>query len=186
MLEWSTYLGGGVDDEINAIASDPAGNVYVAGRTASRDLAPAGALDGWDERNAICDDFPPCYDAFVAKYAPGGSLVHISYLSGRRDEAAQAIAADNAGNTYVAGFTNSPNFPIHSAFQPDWRCGFVYGDAFVTKLSPSGAVLGYSTYLGGCGSFGDVARGIAVDAQGRAVVAGRDGRLRLPHNPWRR
>ena len=183
VLEWSTYLGGGVDDEINAISSDPAGNVYVAGRTASRDLAPAGALDGWDERNAICEDFPPCYDAFVAKYAPSGSLVHITYLSGRRDEAAQAIAADSAGNAYVAGFTNSPNFPIRAAFQPDWRCGFVYGDAFVTKLSSSGAVLDYSTYLGGCGTFGDVARGIAVDAHDRAIVAGETDAFDFPTTP---
>jgi hypothetical protein len=183
VLEWSTYLGGGVDDEINAISSDAAGNVYVAGRTASRDLAPVGALDGWDERNAICEDDPPCYDAFVAKYAPGGSLVHLTYLSGRRDESAQAIAADGAGNADVAGFTNSPNFPIRSAFQPEWRCGFVYGDAFVTKLSPTGAALAYSTYLGGCGTFGDVARGIAVDAQGRAVVAGETDAFDFPTTP---
>jgi outer membrane protein assembly factor BamB len=183
VLEWSTYLGGGVDDEINAISSDAAGNVYVAGRTASRDLAPAGALDGWDERNAICEDDPPCYDAFVAKYAPDGSLVHLSYLSGRRDESAQAIATDGAGNAYVAGFTTSPNFPVRSAFQAQWRCGFVYGDAFVTKLSPTGAALAYSTYLGGCGSFGDVARGIAVDSHGRATVAGETDAFDFPTTP---
>jgi outer membrane protein assembly factor BamB len=183
VLEWSTYLGGGVDDEINAISSDAAGNVYVAGRTTSRDLAPAGAIDGWDERNAICEDYPPCYDAFAAKYAPDGSLVHLTHLSGRRDDAAQAIAADGAGNAYVAGFTNSPNFPIHSAFQPDWRCGYPWGDAFVTKLSPTGAALTYSTYLGGCGTFGDIARGIAVDAQGRAVVAGETDAFDFPTTP---
>src|SRR4029079_2706635 len=50
-LEWATDLGGGRDDAVTAIASDPAGNVYVAGRTLSRDLAPAG----WDERNNICE-----------------------------------------------------------------------------------------------------------------------------------
>jgi outer membrane protein assembly factor BamB len=176
VLEWSTYLGGGVDDEITSIDSDPAGNVYVAGRTSSRDLAPAG----WDERNAICEDDPPCSDAFVAKYAPDQSLVHLTYLSGRRDDGAQAIAADAAGNAYVAGNTMSPDFPVRSAAQTEWRCGSVYGDAFVTKLSPNGTVLGYSTYLGGCGSLGDVARGIAVDAQGRAVVAGETDAFDFP------
>ena len=179
-LEWSTYLGGGVDDEVNAITSDATGNVYVAGRTASRDLAPAGALDGFDERNAICEDDPPCFDAFVAKYAPDGSLVHLTYLSGRRDDSAQAIAADAMGAAYVAGYTTSPNFPVRSAAQAEWRCGFVYGDGFVTKLSPTGAVLAYSTYLGGCGTFGDVARGIAVDPQGRAVVAGETDAFDFP------
>jgi Beta-propeller repeat len=78
VLEWSAYLGGGVDDEITAIASDSAGNVYVAGRTVSRDLAPAG----WNERNAICEEEPPCYDAFVVKYSPSGSPVHVTTSQG--------------------------------------------------------------------------------------------------------
>jgi Beta-propeller repeat/PQQ-like domain len=179
VLEWATYLGGGVDDEVTAIASDPGGNVYVAGRTWSRDVAAAG----WNERNAICEDDAPCYDAFVAKYSPSGSLVHVTYVSGRRDDAALAIAADAGGNAYVAGYTTSPDFPVKSAFQDEWNCGFVYGDAFVTKLSPTGAALGYSTYLGGCHTFGDVAHGIAVDGQGRAVVAGSTDAFDFPTTP---
>ena len=65
-LEWGSFLGGGVDDAASDVTTDAAGFVYVAGRTGSRNLATLGALDGWDERNAICED-RPCGDAFVAK-----------------------------------------------------------------------------------------------------------------------
>ena len=172
VLEWGTYLGGGLDDSALAVASDPTGNVYVAGTTISRDLPGGGAFDGWDERNAICGEIDRCTDAFVAKYAPSGALVHLSYLSGRDHDVARGVAADAAGNAYVTGNTMSPNFPTRSAVQSSWNCGGAYGDAFVAKLGPDGRTLGYSTYLGGCASLGDVGRGIAVDGQGRAVVTG--------------
>jgi hypothetical protein len=54
-LEWSSFLGGGVDDAAATVATDAAGFVYVAGRTGSRDFAAHDALDAWDERNAICE-----------------------------------------------------------------------------------------------------------------------------------
>ena len=118
----------------------------------------------------------------MAKYAPGGAhLVHVTYLSGYRDDSAQAIAADASGNAYVTGYTMSPNFPTRSAFQSTWNCGVRYGDAFVAKLGPDGSQLSYSTYLGGCGGFlGDAGRAIAVDGQGRAVVAGDTDSFEFP------
>jgi hypothetical protein len=184
VLEWSSFLGGGVDDEGTAIATDPAGFVYVAGRTASRDFPIGAAVDGFDERNALCED-PPCTDAFVAKYRPGGAgLVHVTYLSGWEDDAAQDIVADASGNAYVTGFTMSKNFPVRNAMQADWRCGISLGDVFVAKLGPDGSLLDYSTYLGGCNTFlGEVGRAIDVDAAGRAVVAGRTDSWEFPTTP---
>jgi outer membrane protein assembly factor BamB len=184
VLEWSSFLGGGFDDRASAIATDASGNVYVAGSTNSRDFPIASPVDGYDERNAICSD-GRCTDAFVAKYAPGGTrLVHVTYLSGFRDDSAQAIAADADGNAYVTGFTMSPNFPTRNALQPSWACGGTYGDAFVVKLAPDGSALDYSTYLGGCrGSAGDVGRAIAVDSAGRAVVGGDTDSFEFPTTP---
>ena len=180
VLEWSSFLGGGFDDQAAAVATDPAGHVYVAGTTRSRDFPIASPVDGYDERNAICAE-RNCTDAFVAKYAPGGSrLVHVTYLSGFRNDSAQAVAADVAGNAYVTGFTMSPTFPTRAAFQPEWRCGAEYGDAFVAKLAPDGSALAYSTYLGGCGTFGDAGRAIAVDGAGRAVIAGQTDAYDFP------
>ena len=183
VLEWSTFLGGGVDDQASTVATDADGHVYVAGTTGSRDFPIASPVDGYDERNAICSE-ERCTDAFVAKYGPGGELVHVTYLSGFRDDAAQAITADAAGNAYVTGYTMSPNFPTRSAFQTTWNCGVSYGDAFVAKLGPDGSRLDYSTYLGGCfGFLGDPGRAIAVDSQGRAVVAGDTDSFEFPTTP---
>ena len=61
-------------------------------------------------------------------------------------------------------------FPVAGAIQTTNHGG---QDAFVAKLSPSGAALVYSTYLGGSGATTpEEANGIAVDGSGNAYVAG--------------
>ena len=73
---------------------------------------------------------------------------------------------DAAGNAYVTGGTSSTNFPTTpGAFQT------AGGGAFVTKVSPTGTGLAYSTRLGGV-SGGDGGQGVAVDAAGNAYVTG--------------
>ena len=115
-------------------------------------------------------------DAFVAELgASGSSLVYSSYLGGSLNEAAAGIAVDSAGSAYLAGWTISDDFPTIHAFQsaPDagapGDAGFTMGSAFVTKVSPGGSALAYSTYFGG-GL--DQASGIAVDRSGSAYVTG--------------
>jgi hypothetical protein len=84
-------------------------------------------------------------------------------------EAANGIAVDATGAAYVAGGTNSTNFPVTAgALQANNLGGG--GDAFVAKLNPAGGALVYSTYLGG--SSVDSAAGIAVDFVGNVYVAG--------------
>jgi hypothetical protein len=75
--------------------------------------------------------------------------------------------ADAAGSAYVTGGTSSPNFPTANPLQA--TKGFA-SDVFVTKFSPSGSGLLYSTYLGG----GDTesARGIALDPSGNVYLTG--------------
>jgi hypothetical protein len=91
-----------------------------------------------------------------------------TFLSGSGQDVAGALAVDNAGNSYVTGYTFSTNYPTVSPMQANFG-GSV--DAFVTKLSPSGAVL-FSTYLGGSG--GDFASAIAVDSNAIYVVGSTD------------
>lgn len=94
-------------------------------------------------------------------------LVYSTYLGGGSYDEARDIAVDGSGNAYVTGLTTSTNFPTVNASQSSYG-GVV--DAFVTKLSSSGA-RPYSTYLGG--SSNDQGWGIAVDGSGNAYVTGR-------------
>ncbi len=95
------------------------------------------------------------------------ALTYSAVTGGSRDNAATAIASDSSGNVYVAGWTDSSDFPLVNAMQSGSGGGV---DAFVLKLNPSGSTLIYATFLGGSGD--DRAFGIAVDASGEAAVTG--------------
>jgi hypothetical protein len=158
---YSTYLGGSGYDEINAVAADIAGNAYVAERTSSADFPTVHSLQPYKGA-----------DAFVAKLKPDGSaLVYSTFLGGSDEDAANAIALDLAGNAYVAGSTRSTDFPTVNPAQAAFTGQYPYSAiAFVAKLDRDGTKLMYSTYLGG-GNF-DAANAIAVDLAGDAYVAG--------------
>jgi len=160
VLVYSTYLGGSSDEYGNGIAVDGEGSAYVTGETYSSDFPTATPFDG---------SFNGGYeDAFVTKLSPSGtSLVYSTYLGGSIDDIGLGIAVDGAGSAYVTGLTNSSNFPTATPFD-----GSLNGtqDAFLTKLSPAGNSLVYSTYLGGDGT--DYGNGIAVDGVGSAYVTG--------------
>lgn len=163
-LVFSTYFGGSGEDAGNAIAVDSRGNIYVTGSTTSQDLP---ILNAWQ------DVLAGSRNAFIAKIAGDGShVIYATYLGGKESDQADGIAVDAAGNAYVAGETQSTDFPTKNALQ--YACvlahGICAGEAFVTKLSADGSAVLYSTYLGGSG--GDSASAIAVDRQGRAYVAG--------------
>jgi len=159
VLAYSTYLGGSADDAAMDIAVDAAGNAYVTGFTRSADFPTANA-------------FQPAYggnaDAFVTKInADGTTLLYSTYLGGSSDEVGQGIAVDSAGSVYLTGYTGSPDFPTVNPIQ---ATNHGIHDAFVTKISPDGSALVYSTYLGGSGD--DYGWGIAVDSAGNAHVTG--------------
>ena len=160
-LIYSTYLGGSGNDTGQGIAVDAAGYAYVTGDTDSPDFPIVHALQ-------------PTYggfglsDGFVAKLtADGTELIYSTYLGGRDNDNAAGIAVDAAGAAYVTGGTASPDFPIVNALQPTLRGG---ADAFVAKLTPDGAALVHSTYLGG--SMDDGGNDIAVNADGDAYITG--------------
>jgi hypothetical protein len=170
-LVYSTFLGGSGFDRGYGIVVDADGHAYVTGYTASVDFpTTVGALQTTSGGSS---------DAFITKLNPTGSaLVYSTYLGGSGGDASYGgIAVDAAGNAYVAGTTESLNFPTTpGAFQLARGC--CGGDAFVAKLNPTGSGLVYSTYLGGGNS--DGANGIAVDAAGNAYVAGATLSINFP------
>ena len=176
---YSTYLGGTDNDVGLALAIDSSGNAYVAGVTQSFDFPVAGPIQPTHHGGG--DAFG---DAFVAKLdANGSTLLYSTYLGGSADDGATAIAADSSGNAYIAGTTESFDFPTANALQPNNGVVREAADAFVSKLNSSGSALLYSTYLGGGGA--DGATGIAVDSAGNAYVSGITGSANFPTvNPF--
>jgi hypothetical protein len=124
--------------------------------------------------------------AFVTKFSPdGSSLVYSTYLGGSDSDNGMAITVDSAGEAFVTGWTDSPDFPTTSgAYQT--ICGPGYTDwwapaetttcpggnmsPFLFKLNAAGSGLVYSTFLGGAGNA--LGEAIAVDAAGRAYLVG--------------
>lgn len=166
-LVYSTYLGGTGDDHGRAIAIDAAGNAYVTGDTTSTDFPRVNSFQGSSGGGQ---------DAFVAKISSSGQLLlYSTYLGGAGSESSAGIAVDISGNVYVAGFTQSPNFPLANAIKPTLNAPV---NGFLSKLNAAGNALVYSTYLGGTSSNFNTA--IAVDSAGNAFVAGYTASSNFP------
>ena len=99
-------------------------------------------------------------------------IIYSTLLGGAGFDSGSAIAFGTDGSTYVAGYTESADFPVSGGTASGG------GDAFVTKYSPDGSQMVFSAYLGGSGS--DFARGIGVDAAGRVFVSGTTDSANFP------
>jgi CSLREA domain-containing protein len=174
-LTYSTYLGGSDRDFGEGIALDAAGNAYVVGSTEATNFPVQNPFQAANAGGAGSSD------AFVSKFnAAGSGLVYSTYLGGSAQEDGEDIAVDAHGDAYVTGITLSANFPVLNASQGAQPGGGE--DAFVTKLSPAGSSLIYSTYLGGAAG-ADEANDIALDSLGSAYVTGLTASTNFPVTP---
>jgi hypothetical protein len=94
-------------------------------------------------------------------YLGGGTIINAT------EDWGEAIAVDSSGSAYVTGYTYSPDFPVTAGAFDTSRAGL---DAFITKFTPDGTSLVYSTFLGGAGR--ELGQGIAVDSSGNAYITG--------------
>ena len=161
-LEYSTYLGGSAADDAYGLALDAAGNIYVAGSTASGNFPTL---------NPFQSTLRALANGFVTKLDPSqtgaASLVYSTYLGGTGSETGFGIAVDASNRAYVTGSTVSSDFPVTTgAFQTTFGGA---RDVFVTELDSTGSALVYSTYIGGTAT--DEGHAIAVDGSG-VYVAG--------------
>ncbi len=187
-LIYADYLGGSSQDYGYALALDSSQNVYITGSTASSDFPMVHPFQG---------SYPGAFNAFLSKIsADGSSLVYSTYFGGNGSDLPSGVAVDHLGNMILAGYTSSTNLPVANAFQSSVspNQGGEYGNyGFLTKFSPDGSSLVYSTYLGGssnvplnCGGTpcwiqpSSTIASLAVDASGNAYLAGSTNTYNFP------
>lgn len=191
-LVYSTRLGGSAGPYAYApvlnnglgIAVDAEGSAYVTGYTSSLSFPVKKAVqDKLDRGSIMCCTAVCLYDgltgivedAFVTKLNPSGTgLIYSTYIGGRGQDEAFAIALDASGNAYITGRTCSRDFA-------NGEYGGGKSDAFVMKVSSSGKQFVYSKLIGGSGD--DVGNSVVVDSRGNAYVAGQTDSINFFTSP---
>jgi len=129
--------------------------------------------------NVVSQD--PGYNAFVTKFNPSGTaLVYSTFVGGSGHDSANAIVVDAQGSAYVAGTSDSPDYPVTpGVLQTTMRAP---ATGFVTKINGAGSALLYSTRLGGSGrgKSGDSIHALAIGTAGNAYVAGSASSFDFP------
>jgi uncharacterized protein (TIGR03437 family) len=175
------------------IAVDQNGYFYLVGETQAGNLpttagafqttaAPLGSIGG------STGTYVEAWRGFVAKFSPvtsssGASLAYCTYLGGHTESLGDYISGitiDSAGNAYVAGYTNSPDFPVtDGAYGTVCGLGGTCAAAHVTKLNPTGTAILWSTFVGDARSDGSDALfftgPIQLDGKGNVYIMGQAG-----------
>jgi hypothetical protein len=164
VLSYSTYLGGGNDTFGTSLAVDSSGAAYVTGSTNAIDFPTVNPFQSTTNGQA----------GFVTKLNPAGTAFVYSTYLGFPNTFPSSIKVDAAGSAFVAGITGSSQFPTTpGAYLRTLQGGQT---SFITKLSPDGASLIYSTFLAAV----DQLSGIALDSSGNAYVTGATQQTTFP------
>jgi len=172
--QFTTAIGGPYPVAVSAIATDSAGNSYVVGST---------QLPGTP--SFVNSSISAQAHVFVTKLDPNGNVLFTDTFAGQGVDAGTTIAVDPSGNIYIAGTTNSPDFPLTHALQTQiFPAGVINGVAvgsgFIIKLSNDGANVLYSTFFGG--TLGQSAiTSLATYANGVLYVTGYTLASDFPH-----
>lgn len=163
----ATFFGGSGIDGGFCLALDGKGSIYVGGYTSSTDLpTTSGAFQENHGGGA--------FDYYIAKFDESlTTLEAATYLGGNNVDGQWGfnLALDADGNVFVAGCTNSLNFPTTpGAFDTLYNGGTM--DAFVSKLDADLENLLASTYVGGSGMDGGDSTCLALNADGSVYISG--------------
>ncbi|MCE7933387.1 MAG: choice-of-anchor D domain-containing protein [Chlorobi bacterium CHB2] len=160
-LNFITYVGGKLNERVEDIRLDGAGNIYFAGWTSSNDFPVTfGSLSTTQQGGE---------DAIVGKMnANGASLMYSTYVGGSGDERATGIVAEPGGAVWITGWTSSDNFPTSANAVAQALAGG--HDAFLARIDFTGTKLLYGTFLGGSNQ--DHATAIALDSLQAPYITG--------------
>ena len=167
----ATMFGGNLEDRIYDMALDSSGNVFITGMTKSTTFPTTGGV--YDENSHDYED------VFVAKLdANLENLLACTFIGAGIQELGKSIAIDDSGFVFVAGYTNSADYPTTpNAYDPTFNGGSGE-DVFISKLDNNLENLISSTFLGG--SNGEYGRSCCLDNNGNIYVTGFTGSWDFP------
>lgn len=164
---WGTYIGGRENEgKKGALATDKAGDIYLAGSTES--------IDSFGTAGVFRESIAGLYDGYLIKVNDAGQQQWSTYYGGAKDESVNAIAADANGYLYVAGATYSDTGIATSNGYQDTIGGrsTIFEDAFITCFNANGQRQ-WGTYFGNNQT--EIANAISVSAIGALYIAGLTG-----------
>jgi hypothetical protein len=171
-LIYSTYLGGNAQEQGIGIDVDSQGQAFVTGFTESTNFPVV---------NAITNQLLGLSDVFITKInAQGSAFIYSTFLGGEGVDHGGSIAVDPNGFACITGYTLSETFPVLNGYQTSLNRmtnNDAYADAFLSRISPGGALV-FSTFLGGF--FGEYGYRVAVDSDGNSYVTGTTSSTNFP------
>jgi len=164
LVPFSTFLK--ARSSVQQVATDSQGFIYVFGET-------------WPDYNAYSQE------VFVARLDPtGAKLTWVAKLAGppSTDDFAMtrsgAMVVDTAGNVYVTGYTNIPDFPTLPVAPANNPLKALV--PFVAKIDVSGALVYSNLFSNGVQG---IPEAIAIDSHGQPIVSGIETRENFPITP---
>ncbi|MGZ3899228.1 MAG: SBBP repeat-containing protein [Bacteroidia bacterium] len=154
---WAARAGGTVSESGNAVTTDPAGNVYVAGTFMSQSVS-FGPFTLTKTNNSE--------DIFIVKYDPSGNVLWAKSALGDQQDVVNSIALDGSGNLYITGFSGSGTLTMETtSLTNSTPSDFI----FVAKYDLNGNFIWARQATG---NSSNIAASIAADGQGNAYITG--------------